>query len=175
MNSLDLIGELLPAHSRAENGLKKKRTDIGELLQRMAELMQFRAAEKKQQVITELPPHPVYLTLNDVKIERVISNLLANAIKFSPIGGNIILHMHTDRDFVVISVKDDGIGIDTDGLEHIFDEFTSLKRKGTAGEPSFGLGLSISKQIVEEEGGTIWAESSRGNGSTFFIRLPGYR
>jgi len=175
MNSLDLIGELLPAHSRAENSLKKKRTDIGELLRRMAELMQFRASEKKQQIITGLPDHPVYLTLNDVKIERVISNLLANAIKFSPIGGNILLRMHTDRDFVVISVKDDGIGIDTDGLEHIFDEFTSLKRKGTAGEPSFGLGLSISKQIVEEEGGSIWAESSKGSGSTFFIRLPGYR
>jgi signal transduction histidine kinase len=118
---------------------------------------------------------PAALCGDPTRLQQVLSNLLANAIKFSPIGGSIILHMHTDRGDVVISVKDDGIGIDTDGLEHIFDEFTSLKRKGTAGEPSFGLGLSISKQIVEEEGGTIWAESSKGNGSTFFIRLPGYR
>ncbi|NCI46437.1 sensor histidine kinase [Sediminibacterium sp. WSJ-3] len=170
-NSIELINELLPVHASPAGSLKKRRTDMVRLLNNMAELMQFRATEKKQRIALQLPQTPVYCTVNEIKIERVINNLLGNAIKFSPVGGEVVLRLAVQEKNITVSVSDNGIGIDTTELEHIFDEFTSLKRKGTSGETSFGLGLSISRQIVEEEGGIIWAESQKNSGSTFYVRL----
>jgi len=77
-----------------------------------------------------------------------------------------------DAEGVRISVKDHGIGIPPEMKDKIFDMFTEAKRSGTAGEQSFGLGLAISKQIVEAHGGRIWFESRQGKGTTFFIDLP---
>jgi signal transduction histidine kinase len=72
----------------------------------------------------------------------------------------------------VIKIKDHGIGIPLDLREKIFNIFTDAKRKGTSGEHSFGLGLAISKQIIEAHGGRIWLESEVDKGSTFFVSLP---
>jgi signal transduction histidine kinase len=73
---------------------------------------------------------------------------------------------------VLIAVKDHGIGIPAEMKDKIFDMFTEAKRTGTAGEQAFGLGLAISKQIVEAHGGKIWFESKPGQGTTFYVELP---
>ena len=80
--------------------------------------------------------------------------------------------MECNAQRILISVTDVGIGIPPEMEEKIFDMFTEAKRPGTAGEQAFGLGLAISKQIVEAHKGKIWFESNRGKGTAFFVELP---
>lgn len=168
-NSLELVNDLLLMHTRSEE-LIKEAVDMYELLEYCVELLEFKAKEKMQQLI--LTAAHVLIRVNRGKIWRVISNLITNAIKFSPNGARIQVLMEVKPDKVQIRVKDQGIGIPEDMKDKIFDMFTISRRAGTAGEQSFGLGLSISRQIVEAHGGTIWCESAPGNGSTFYIELP---
>lgn len=168
-NSLELVNDLLLMHTRSEE-LVKEPVDIYELLEYCIELLQFKAKEKMQQIF--LTAEHLTVHINRGKIWRVISNLITNAIKFSPDGARIQVLMEVKRDMVQIRVVDLGIGVPADMKDKIFDMFTISRRSGTAGEQSFGLGLSISRQIVEAHGGTIWCESSPGSGSTFFVELP---
>lgn len=168
-NSLELVNDLLLMHTRTEE-LIKEAVDMYELLEYCVGLLEFKAKEKIQQLI--LTAVHVTIHVNRGKLWRVISNLITNAIKFSPNGARIQVLMEVKPDKVQIKVKDQGIGISEDMKDKIFDMFTISQRVGTAGEQSFGLGLSISRQIVEAHGGTIWCESSPGNGSTFYVELP---
>jgi signal transduction histidine kinase len=105
-------------------------------------------------------------------IWRVVSNLISNAIKFSPVGETIHLKCINESSHIQIAVADHGIGIPDEMKDKVFNMFTDAKRAGTIGEKSFGLGLSICKQIIEKHHGKIWFESKPGNGTTFYIRLP---
>lgn len=168
-NSLDLVNNLLLMHTRAEE-LTKESVDMYQLLQHCVDLLHFKAKEKMQQI--SLTAVHVVIRVNREKIWRVISNLITNAIKFSPNGARIQVLLEVKTGKVQISVKDQGIGIPEDIKDNIFDLFTISGRPGTAGEQSFGLGLSISRQIVEAHGGAIWYESTPGNGSIFLVELP---
>ena len=97
--------------------------------------------------------------------------LLVNAIKFSRANATIRVTVSESEKEVTIAIHDEGIGIPPAIAKQVFDPFTSAKRKGTAGEQTYGLGLYICKQIVEAHGGQIWFESEEEKGSTFFIRL----
>ncbi len=112
------------------------------------------------------------IPVNREKLWRVVSNLIANAIKFSPTGAIIRVSLQEETDHVRITVEDHGIGIPQEIGSKIFDMFTEAKRVGTGGEESFGLGLAIAKQIVDAHGGKIWFDSKPGNGTTFFVELP---
>ncbi|PUZ25064.1 hypothetical protein DCC81_12180 [Chitinophaga parva] len=168
-NSLELVNDLLLMHTRSEELLIES-VDMYELLEYGVKLLDFKAKEKMQQLI--LTAVHVIIHVNRGKIWRVISNLITNAIKFSPNGARIQVSLEAKPDKVQIRVQDQGIGIPEDMKDKIFDMFTISRRAGTAGEQSFGLGLSISRQIIKAHGGTIWCESSPGNGSTFYIELP---
>ncbi|RYG15953.1 MAG: HAMP domain-containing histidine kinase [Chitinophagaceae bacterium] len=132
-------------------------------------MLQYKATEKHQRII--LKSEPITLNINREKIWRVVSNLLTNAIKFSEINTSIDVDMNISANSVVISVKDYGIGIPEKMKENIFNINESTKRSGTNGEQSFGMGLIISKQIVESHGGKLWFESNS-KGTTFFVELP---
>lgn len=106
------------------------------------------------------------------KLWRVVSNLMANAIKFSPEGAVIEVSLENRGQYARIAVRDHGIGIPEGMKDKLFDLFTEAKRPGTAGEQSFGMGLAISRQIVEAHDGRIWLESQPGQGTTFFVELP---
>jgi len=171
-NSLELINEILEITNNGVSKLNKELVDINSLLTKSVELLRFKAAEKEQHIILELLKYPEEILINREKIWRVISNLISNAIKFSRKGGIIKIAITDWEKEVEISIKDYGIGIPEDMKPMIFNMFTEAKRSGTAGEKSFGLGLSICKQIIENHGGKIWFESKANEGTTFFISLP---
>ncbi|RZJ44988.1 MAG: HAMP domain-containing histidine kinase [Chryseobacterium sp.] len=168
-NSLALVNELLQINFNMKD-LEMNEVDMGELVQYCAELLRHKAATKNQQIIAE--SFTVMLIANREKIWRVLSNLIGNAIKFSPTNALITINMESKADEIVVSVSDQGIGIPHQMAANLFEMFTTSKRVGTAGEESFGMGLSICKQIVEAHGGKIWFESKAEVGSTFYFSLP---
>jgi two-component system sensor histidine kinase VicK len=171
-SSITLINELLRTQQQQDGNSQLKLTNIGQMLQQAVYMMQLKADEKQQEITLEQPAQPVSILIDAVKTERVINNLISNAIKFSPENSTIELGLRIQRKDITIIVTDHGIGMSPDQLEHVFDQSNSVKRTGTAGEASFGLGLSICKQIIEDQGGSIWAESSPGKGSRFYVKLP---
>jgi signal transduction histidine kinase len=173
-NSIELINEILDAteHSQSRpNKNDKENVEINALLSHSVELLRFKAAEKNQQIILELLDTPVELHISREKIWRVVSNLISNAIKFSGQDALIRVKIYDETGSVKIAVSDNGIGIPDNIKDKIFNMFTDAKRPGTAGERSFGLGLSICRQIIENHDGKIWFESREHNGTTFFVRL----
>lgn len=105
-------------------------------------------------------------------ISTVLRNLISNAIKFTMPGGKIEIFIENQYDEIIISVSDNGIGIDDTILSKLFRIDSNISHKGTLNESGTGLGLIISKEFVEKHGGKIWAESKPGSGSTFKFSLP---
>jgi signal transduction histidine kinase len=105
-------------------------------------------------------------------LEGVFTNLVSNAIKYTPEGGTVHLEMCADGDYVKTVVKDTGIGISADDLPQIFDKFSRVKTEKTRGIVGTGLGLSIVKNIIEAHLGSIAVESEEGKGTTFTVLLP---
>lgn len=171
-NSIELINEILEATESASAILHKEAVEVNSLLSNSVELMRFKAAEKQQIINTFLLNSPLEIYISREKIWRVISNLISNAIKFSPEGSAILVMAIDLENEIQISVKDHGIGIPEKLKNQVFNMFTDAKRPGTAGEKSFGLGLSICKQIIEDHNGRIWFESDTENGTSFNFTLP---
>ncbi len=168
-NSLDLINDLLHIQPTI-SVFSTEPLDIGELLHYCVTLLQHKASEKRQQIVLHAP-HTV-IPGNREKLWRVFSNLISNAIKFSPENAVISVSLQTLNHSVCVSVQDNGIGIPEKLQGEIFSLSQKAKRKGTAGEQSFGLGLVISRQIIERHSGKIWFESVVGMGTTFYVELP---
>jgi len=106
------------------------------------------------------------------KIERIVLNLISNAIKFSDAGDEIVVDIKDKNEFVQISVKDNGIGIEEENLDMIFDRFKQVDKSLARNTVGTGVGLSLVKSIVELHGGSIYVESEFGNGSKFTVMLP---
>ena len=114
----------------------------------------------------------IYLNLDDTKFMQAIHNLMSNAIKFTPDGGEISLTLEEKQATVLLKIADTGIGIPEKYHATLFDKFTRARRPGIKGEPSVGLGMSIIKTIVEWHQGHIWFESQENQGTTFYIEVP---
>ncbi|KKM03357.1 hypothetical protein LCGC14_1775250, partial [marine sediment metagenome] len=133
-------------------------------------------AERRRQSI-KLDIHtPLYVNVEKEEIHDVLSNLLTNAIKYTPPMGNIEIKTKLKEDDVVVSVTDNGIGFTEDQKKKIFQQFGKIERYGQGldlGIDGTGLGLYISKKIVEAHGGKIWMESEgKSKGSSFYFTLP---
>jgi signal transduction histidine kinase len=135
-------------------------------------MLVFSAKEKEINIEINITKDPIMLNADKDKIDRVISNLVTNAIKFSKRGSIIFVTLQKKDGYAEIIVKDNGIGIPKELQEKVFDLFTKAKRKGTAGEKSYGLGLAICKKIVEVPNCKINVESVEFKGSSFIIHLP---
>ena len=170
---LQLITELLETDFDVrEQTLQKTPVDVTALLQQTVLLLAYRANEKQQHLIATDAALPT-IQADREKLARVLDNLVVNAIKFSSEKATIELCAETRPKELIISVRDTGVGIPKDMATLLFEPFVnSVRRKGTAGEQSFGLGLYICRQIVEAHNGRIWFESEPGHGSIFFISLP---
>jgi signal transduction histidine kinase len=170
-DTIELINEILEATRGSEAELSRQMVDINSLLGNTVELMRFKAAEKNQQITVSLLDKPEAIFIDREKIRRVVSNLISNAIKFSTLNSVINVKVIDKGVYIEISVPDHGIGIPLNMQDKIFNIFTEAKRPGTMGEKSFGLGLSICRQIIEKHNGKIWFESHQLTGTTFFINL----
>lgn len=171
-NALSLTTDLLEVATLSDEKLFKSPVDINALIRNAIELLRFKAAEKSQVIEVSVADEPFAININREKITRVINNLVNNAMKFSPSGSEILVSGAPAADGYNITVKDQGIGIPAEIQDKVFDIFTEAKRFGTSGEQPYGLGLSITRQIVDVHHGRIWFESEPGQGTTFHVFLP---
>jgi signal transduction histidine kinase len=120
----------------------------------------------------QLPPELPLVQGNQVRLDQVVSNLVGNAVKFTPEGGMVTVSARGEKGEVVVEVKDTGIGIAPEDQVHLFEKFYRVGRVETSDIEGTGLGLAIVKSIVEGHGGRVWVESEFGQGSTFGFALP---
>lgn len=171
---LDLINDLLDL-SKIEAGFAiqhKEPIAIHDLLEKVAGLMNIQA-EAKKITLTLSIPEPLPLVMADRKnMEEVFINLLSNALKYTGEGGRVKIEASTKGGFLLVQVSDSGIGISSKDLPHIFDKFYRVKNPQTRKITGTGLGLHITKKIVEAHLGMVEVESELGVGSTFRVYLP---
>jgi signal transduction histidine kinase len=149
-----------------------ERENVSDLVREVMEIL-APLAERKNISMTYEVEMDVFAEIDLERIEQVLVNLLENAIKFSDEGGTIQIVVRKEKEQVLVTVKDRGIGMSGDNLEAIFEKFHTLpSSEGEGRRESTGLGLAISKGIISAHGGDIWAESKVGEGSTFFFTLP---
>jgi len=122
--------------------------------------------------ITDLPEKlpPVYA--DELRLERILYNLLENAVKYSPQGGDIKVSVQADKERLIIGVSDQGVGISASDQARLFEPFQRLEESRPDVTGGVGLGLMVCRRLVEAHGGQIWVESEPGRGSTFFFTLP---
>ncbi|MCC5890213.1 MAG: cell wall metabolism sensor histidine kinase WalK [Alkalibacterium sp.] len=127
---------------------------------------------KNYQIKKDLLKDAIFVEVDPDRMIQVLDNIMNNAIKYSPDGGTITGRMKVDSDYVVISISDQGMGIPQADLHKIFSRFYRVDRARSRAMGGSGLGLAISKEVVEQHGGQIWAESTEGQGTTFYLSLP---
>ncbi|GAA4461114.1 hypothetical protein GCM10023093_05180 [Nemorincola caseinilytica] len=146
-------------------------TEINSFLEECLESMHTLAESKNIVMVNELAPEDYFLPIHRSKLKRAINNLISNGIKFTPENGTIGITSVKDGNELLIKIKDSGIGIPLSTQPYIFNKFTKAKRMGTKGERSIGMGLYITKQIIEQHDGFLWFQSAEKAGTTFFIQL----
>jgi signal transduction histidine kinase len=166
-----LIGDMLDVAS-IDSGRFEVIPDATELHPLLSEaVMSFEAAASAREVslVSSIAPAPLAARFDATRMRQVLSALLSNAIAHSPAGGAVSVEAELHGDEVQLCVRDTGAGIAAAALEQIFDRFAHF---ATGGRRRLGLGLFISRAIVQAHGGRIWAESEVGHGAAFFVTLP---
>jgi two-component system sensor histidine kinase VicK len=167
-----IIEDLLET-ARNENTLEfvTQKTELNRFIKDIINVWKIQKEAKNIELISTVSP--AYAQINHEKFQRVMDNLIGNALKFSKPRSKVEVLLSKKGANIILEVKDKGIGIPRDKLPIIFDPFTKAGRTGLKGEQSTGLGLSIVKQIVIKHKGKIAVESEEGKGSLFRISLPG--
>lgn len=122
--------------------------------------------------VRELPDEAIYVAVDQDKITQVLDNIISNAIKYSPEGGTITFSIEQHTHEIVVSIKDQGMGIPKSNLSKIFERFYRVDKARTRKLGGTGLGLAIAKEIIEAHDGRIWAESKEGVGTSIYFTLP---
>jgi signal transduction histidine kinase len=166
-----MVGDFLDT-ARIEAGqleLKIEPCDACQLARNVVEL--FQATSSAHTIRYEGQDEPMVLCIDPARIEQILNNLVSNAIKYSPAGGEVIVRVERQTEHVIISVADRGLGISLEEQPRLFEPF---RRAGSpaSGIPGMGLGLFVCRRIAEAHGGRIELESEPGSGSTFSVRLP---
>jgi PAS domain S-box-containing protein len=167
-----LIGDMLDL-DRMESGRMTMRTadvDVNDVLTEAVS----RAAPSATTVEfkSDLDPRLPIVAGDRDRLIQVVSNLVNNAVKYSPEGGTVTVSTRVEGHFALVSVSDTGIGIPSDEIGHVFERFRRVRSGAAQSIPGTGLGLTIVKQIVEMHGGKIWVESAVGHGSSFHFTVP---
>jgi two-component system, OmpR family, sensor histidine kinase MtrB len=166
-----MVGDLLDT-TRIESGrleLRPAPLDVRPIVGHVVEL--YRPVSPAHEIVFVEPTEPLVAECDPTRIEQVITNLVSNAVKYSPDGGRVTVSAFAERSEAVVSVSDEGIGIPSEEREKIFEPFRRTRRSREL-VPGMGLGLSVARKIVAGHGGTLEVESRVGVGSTFRIRLP---
>ena len=167
-----LIGDMLDL-DRMESGRMSMRSgdvDINEVLTEA--MARAGSGVSQNEFKSDLDPRlPIVMGDRD-RLIQVVSNLVNNAIKYSPDGGTVTLSTRSEGGYALVSVTDTGLGIPPDEIGHVFERFRRVRSGAAQSIPGTGLGLTIVKQIVEMHGGKIWVESAVGHGSAFHFTVP---
>ncbi len=169
-----LINDLLDL-GRIEAGfdVRKEVVPLAAIVHYVADGLRTRAAERNQELILEVPDDLPQVLGNPVRLRQMLNNLVLNAIKYTPEGGQVSLLAHSQADQIILQVCDNGPGIPPADQPYIFDKFYRASNAPQE-TPGTGLGLAIVKSIVENHLGRIWVESQLGQGTTFTVILPTY-
>jgi two-component system CheB/CheR fusion protein len=172
-----LVDDLLDMNRIKQGKLELRReiVAIAPIVQQALDDIRPAAAEAGHELIVTLPPHPLYVYGDAVRLEQVLANLIGNAIKYTQPGGHIEVAAGAEGEEIVLAVKDNGVGIAADRLPELFTMFTQLSPASelprTRG--GLGIGLALVRQLVELHGGSVRGVSEgRGHGSQFIVRLP---
>lgn len=128
--------------------------------------------DKNYTIKREFTRRDLWVEVDTDKFQQVLDNLMNNAIKYSPDGGQITCRLLETHNHVILSVSDQGLGIPKKDLTHVFDRFYRVDKARSRAQGGTGLGLAISKEIISMHGGRIWVDSKEGRGSIFYISLP---
>lgn len=169
-----LINDLLNiARIEAGESLKPNygEVDVKKLAQKV--IMIQRQATNKHELVMDAPEQFPSIVGDEDKLDQILTNLVSNAIKYSPSGGTITLHLKEEGDEIMMGVEDQGMGIPKDHLPRVFDRFHRVHTEDNRKIYGTGLGLFLVKHLVEQlHLGKVWVESDVGVGSTFWVRLP---
>jgi PAS domain S-box-containing protein len=171
-----LVDDLLNVSRITRNviQIKKEKTTLGSIIAAAVETVRDAAATAKQHLNVRLPEQAIHLEADPIRLTQVFANLLSNASKYTKKGGTINVTAQMHDSWVVVRVRDNGIGIPPDKLGHIFGTFTRVHRPVGDMEPrGLGIGLALVRRVVDLHGGSVVAESEgEGRGSEFIVRLP---
>ena len=168
-----MISDLLDlGRIEAEVRMDMELCDLQKIVEEAVDGQLSNAELKKQNLTLEIDAELPHVRGNVLRLGQAISNLVSNAVKYTPDKGNIQVSVASEGGQVVVTVEDDGIGIPQDDLPYIFDKFYRVESPETEGIVGSGLGLSMVKTIVEKHQGRIWAESEVGVGTSFYLVLP---
>jgi signal transduction histidine kinase len=163
----------LCAGSRDSLPLWKEVVELAEVVAGARETTTHLLAARGHRLTVSVPAEPVVLVADPVRLEQVLTNLLANAAKFTDPGGDIRLTAAVEAGLIVLRVRDNGRGIAPDLLPRVFDAFWQAPEAGKNGAVGLGLGLALVKSLVEMHGGSVAARSEGpGTGAEFIVRLP---
>jgi signal transduction histidine kinase len=146
--------------------------DVADVLNSVTDLMRARAEEKDLLFSTEIEPDLPAVRARPEHVKQLWTNLISNAIKYTEPGGIVVVNLLQNPNFVVGVVRDTGIGMTSEQLAHLFEEFYRTEEAKAMERQGTGLGLSIVKRIVETYGGRVWVESEQGKGTKFSFALP---
>ncbi len=169
-----LVRELLDL-SRLESGkyeMKREKINLRSLVDEALKPLRLQFQEKNIHLRTEISLTIPEIAGDQQQLSWVITNLVSNALRYTPPDGDVIIRSELVDDSARLSVADSGRGIPPDAVEAIFDKFVQVKQATESTPGSVGLGLAIAKEVVEAHGGKIWVESIVGQGSTFFFTIP---
>ena len=169
-----MVNELLDL-SRIESGtapLLLDDVDLVRVARATAERLRLFAERQGLRIDLDLADRVSPVRGDEDRLGQVLVNLLHNAVKFSPNGGEIVVGVRQEQGQVRVWVRDPGIGVPRADLARIFERFYKVDRARVRGRGGTGLGLSIARHVVESHGGRIWAESDEGSGSTFIFTVP---
>ena len=168
-----LVAQMLET-ARLESGRLNLRTETFDVREMVARVFEsFRpAAANHHRLVLDAPDRPLLVTTDRQRVETALSNLVDNAIKYSPEGGQVTCLVVPTADRMLVSVRDEGIGIASEDLARLFTPFERIVTTDTAHIGGTGLGLYLSREIVRQQGGDILVESTPGQGSVFTLTLP---
>jgi signal transduction histidine kinase len=171
---LQLINDVLDL-AKVEAGkmeIRPEPTDIARLLREVRDILRTTSAAKRIEIDVQIDPDCAWIDLDPAKLKQVLYNYLSNALKFTGDGGRVAIRVWArEKNLVRFEVEDNGIGIDASDLPRLFSEFRQLDSGVSKKYQGTGLGLALTKRIVEAQGGTVGVTSVLGKGSVFFAEL----
>jgi signal transduction histidine kinase len=167
-----LVSDIIFLEQIERESLQLSTVQLTDLARLALQGCEVTAAAAGIQLRAEVEPDLPTVVADRDRVNQVFDNLLANAIKFSPVGGTITIRLQQQDDAILASVTDTGIGIPPDQLHRVFERFYQVDGSATRRFGGAGVGLAIVKRIVEAHGGRIWVESELGKGSSFRFTIP---